>query len=228
VLLAEPHPGDWGIAGLRVVNTILGGIIALAAAQLLWPAHEIETYARQLADLLRELRTMLVTVLGGADPTNPRWKRSVDDARRQFGVAVTNAEATMQRLITEESPDPRRVEAAMTITTYGRRVASTLSALAEARAREASSIGEVERVRLVSSVDSVIGLLGGVASPESAPMEGFEPPRAEATALESLQDAQIERLHAQLAVLGRAATRYDLADEPRGSLAFFSDVQQAP
>ncbi|HMA01882.1 MAG TPA: FUSC family protein, partial [Gemmatimonadaceae bacterium] len=89
VLLAEPHPGDWGIAGLRVVNTILGGIIALAAAQLLWPAHEIETFARQLADLLRELRTMLTAVVGGADPTSPQWKRSVDDARRRFGVAVT-------------------------------------------------------------------------------------------------------------------------------------------
>lgn len=228
VLLAEPHPGDWGIAGLRVVNTLLGGIIALAAAQLLWPAHEIETYARQLADLLRELRTMLVAVVGGADPTNPRWKRSVDDARRKFGVAVTNAEATMQRLITEESPDPRRVEAAMTITTYGRRVASTLSALAEARARESSSIDEAERVRLVSSLDSVIASLGGAATSEPVRVEVFEPPRAAAANTESLRNAQIERLHAQLAVLGRAATRYDLADEPRGSLAFFSDVQQAP
>jgi len=228
VLLAEPHPGDWGIAGLRVVNTILGGIIALAAARLLWPAREIETYAQQLAELLRELRAMLMVVIGEGDPASPKWKRSVDDTRRGFGVAVTNAEATMQRLITEESPDPRRVEAAMTITTYGRRVASALSALAEARARDSSGIEERERVELVSALDAVIALLGGAALPAAVPGERVETPRASATIVDSLQKAQIERLHAQLAVLGRAAARYDLADEPRRSLAFFSDVQQAP
>lgn len=228
VLLAEPHPGDWGIAGLRVVNTILGGIIALAAAQLLWPAHEIETFARQLADLLRELRTMLTAVVAGADPTSPQWKRSVDDARRRFGVAVTNAEATMQRLITEESPNPRRVEAAMTITTYGRRIASTLSALAEARARDSSTVEERERVELVSGLDSVIALLGGAALPTAVPGEQIETPREDATVVESLQGAQIERLRAQLAVLGRAVARYDLADEPQRSLPFFSEVKQAP
>ena len=111
VLLAEPHPGDWTLAGLRAANTLLGGVIALAAAQLLWPVHELSTYGRQLADLLRELRVLLATATGGTDPTTPEWKRTVDDARRRFGVAVTNAEATMQRLITEDSPNPRRVEA---------------------------------------------------------------------------------------------------------------------
>ncbi len=144
VLLAEPHPGDWGIAGLRVVNTLWGGLIALAAAQLLWPAQEMETYAGQLADLLRQLRAMLVIVTGEADPASPGWRRAVDDARRSFGVAVTNAEATMQRLITEEAPNPQRVEAAMTVTTYGRRMASTLSALAEARARESLALSAQE------------------------------------------------------------------------------------
>ena len=41
----------------------------------------------------------------------------------------------MQRLITEDSANPLRVEAAMTVTTYGRRMASTLAAIAEARTR---------------------------------------------------------------------------------------------
>ena len=159
VLLAEPHPGDWGIAGLRVVNTLWGGVIALAAAQFLWPAHEMETYASQLADLLRQLRAMLALVTGAADPTSPVWRRSVDDARRSFGVAVTNAEATMQRLITEEAPNPRRVEAAMTVTTYGRRMASTLSALAEARARDALSLSAPESSEMIGRMDAAIATL---------------------------------------------------------------------
>ena len=209
VLLAEPHPGDWQLAGLRAANTLLGGILALVAAQLLWPVHELSTYPRQLADLLRELRTMLATVTGERDPSEPEWKRSVDDARRRFGVLVTNAEATMQRLITEDSPNPRRVEAAMTVTTYGRRMASTLSALAESRVRDASTLFRDESSAMLERLDFAIASLDGSGATRTPELlEGVDAPRTETVAVRSLQDAQIERLHAQLAVLVRAVTRY--------------------
>ena len=207
VLLAEPHPGDWELAGLRAVNTLLGGVIALAAAQLLWPVHELSTYAGQLADLFRELRTLVATAT--ADPTAPQWKRSVDDARRRFGVAVTNAEATMQRLITEDSPNPRRVEAAMTVTTYGRRMASTLSALAEARARDAAPMQSPESRAMLAQLDTLIASLADSRSwLATPPIATVDAPRAEMAAAPSLQAAQIERLRAQLAVLERAVARY--------------------
>ena len=212
VLLAEPHPGDWTLAGLRAVNTVLGGLIALAAAQLLWPVHELATYARQLADLFRELRALLAAATGDADPATLEWKRTVDDARRRFGVAVTNAEATMQRLITEDSPNPHRVEAAMTITTYGRRVASTLSALAEVRARDAAAISRAESSAMLAQLDRAIASLessGAWLTPD--PIASIETARVAPAAAPSLQDAQIERLHAQLAVLERAVARYQRA-----------------
>jgi uncharacterized membrane protein YccC len=210
VLLAEPHPGDWELAGLRAVNTLLGGVIALAAAQLLWPVHELSTYAGQLADLFRELRTLLVTATGGAGPTAPLWKRSVDDARRRFGVAVTNAEATMQRLITEDSPNPRRVEAAMAITIYGRRMASTLSALAEARTLDAAPVPPSESSAMLAQLDSLIASLANSPSRlTTEPIANVDAPRADVAPARSLQAAQIERLHAQLAVLERAVARYE-------------------
>jgi uncharacterized membrane protein YccC len=215
VLLAEPHPGDWELAGLRAVNTLLGGVIALVAAQLLWPAHELETYSRQLADLFRELRALLANATREANEVTPEWKRTVDDSRRRFGVAVTNAEATMQRIITEEAPNSRRVEAAMTITTYGRRMASTLSALAEARARDAASVASSESSMLLAALDATIASLDG-SGPRLVPdhvshveTPRMEAPGAEAAGARSLQDAQIERLHAQLAVLERAVARYE-------------------
>jgi uncharacterized membrane protein YccC len=212
VLLAEPRPGDWGLAGLRVVNTLLGGVIALAAAQLLWPARELATYARQLADLLRELRALFVIVTAEADPTTPEWRRAVDDARRRFGVAVTNAEATMQRLITEDSPNPHRIEAAMTITTYGRRMASTLSALAEARARDAVAIPASVASELITELDAALASLDGSGPPlASNPIGNVEPPQADARAAVSLQDSQVERLRTQLAVMERAVARYESA-----------------
>jgi uncharacterized membrane protein YccC len=116
----------------------------------------------------------------------------------------------MQRLITEDSPNPRRVEAAMTVATYGRRMASTLSALAEARARDGSVVAPSESSALTAQLDSAIESLDGSSS--RAPAN--ESPRAEALrersgSASSLQAAQIERLHAQLAVLSRAVVRYD-------------------
>jgi uncharacterized membrane protein YccC len=212
VLLAEPHPGDWQLAGLRAGNTVLGGVIALAAAQLLWPVHELATYARQLADLFRELRALLAAVMGDADPTTTEWKRTVDDARRRFGVAVTNAEATMQRLITEDSPNPRRVEAAMTVTTYGRRMASTLSALAEARARDAAAVASADSSAMLAQLDLAIASLeSSEARPAPDFLASIETPRAALAVARSLQDSQIERLQAQLAVLERAVARYERA-----------------
>ncbi|MEP7065886.1 MAG: FUSC family protein [Gemmatimonadota bacterium] len=208
VLLAEPHPGDWGIAGLRVANTLLGGLVALAAAQLLWPEHELATYAGQLAGLLRELREMLGKATAAANPGAPEWRKSVDESRRRFGVAVTNAEATMQRLITEDSPNPHRVEAAMTITTYGRRMASTLSALAEARARDSSTVAPESASELSSRLVAMVASLDGATPSAIADAAGHvDASRADAMNL-SLPDAQIERLRAQLAVMERAVARY--------------------
>jgi uncharacterized membrane protein YccC len=213
VLLAEPHPGDWGIAGLRVVNTILGGIIALAASQLLWPAHELTTYPAQLAGVLRELRAMLAVVTSDADPALPDWRRAVDGARRRFGLAVTNAEATMQRLITEDSANPHRVEAAMTVTTYGRRMVSTLAAIAEARTRDPLGIPPSVAEELLAQLDAIIASLEGSAAPLQ-PESTSGAPHPEPTVDEgtrTLQDAQIERMRAQLAVLRRAVARYQAA-----------------
>jgi len=222
VLLAEPHPGDWGIAGLRVVNTLLGGAIALAASLLLWPTHELATYAKQLADLLRALRSQLVVVTGPRNAAAPEWRRSVDEARRRFGVAVTNAEATMQRLITEDAPNPHRAEAAMTVLTYGRRMASTLSAIAESRAAGEAAPPAAAVAALTAQLDGIIASLEGSAAPPadgpqtSEPTASYQTPGDDGAAItaaappaeQSLQAAQLERLRAQLAVMQRAVARY--------------------
>ena len=77
VLLAEPHPGDWELAGLRAANTLLGGVIALAAAQLLWPVHELSTYTRQLTEFFascarcspRSLAMPILRPRSGSEPS---------------------------------------------------------------------------------------------------------------------------------------------------------------
>lgn len=205
VLLAEPHPGDWGVAGLRVVNTLLGGAIALVAAQLLWPARESETYAPQLASLLRELRAHLLAVTGPGDASVASWRTAADEARRQLGIEVSNAEATLQRLIAEDSPSAQRVEAAMTMLTYSHRMASTLSAVAAARiGGEAMSI-EGKVLPLAARLDALAASLDGAAPSSAEGVTDITMPPA------SLGDAQLERLRSQLAVLQRAVGRYESA-----------------
>jgi uncharacterized membrane protein YccC len=207
VLLAEPHPGDWGLAGLRVVNTLLGGAIVLAASQLLWPAQELTTYASQLAGLLRQLRSLLETVAAPGDATTLDWRRSANDARRRFGVAVTNAEATMQRLITEDAPNPHRVESAMTVLTYGRRMASTLSAIAEARAGGESAPPVPAIAVLTDELDAIIAMLDtGISLSESAIASATSADNAPLQ--QAPANARLNRLRAQLAVLRSAAARY--------------------
>ena len=218
VLLAEPHPGDWGVAGLRVVNTLLGGGIALAASQVLWPAREIETYAMQLAGLLRDLRALLAAVTTRGDATVAAWRHNAHEARRRFGVAVTNAEATMQRLIAEDAPNPHRVEAAMTILTYGRRMASTMSAIAESHIAGELAPPEIAITELASQLDALADTLAGAATRVArAPAmsdanAGLSIPGEGVAASElgagSVQIARLDRLRAQLSVMQRAVARY--------------------
>ena len=44
VLLAEASAGDWNLAETRVLNTLLGGALALAGARFLWPSPERERF----------------------------------------------------------------------------------------------------------------------------------------------------------------------------------------
>ena len=151
-----------------------GRLIALAAAQLLWPVHEPSTYARQLADLFRELRAMLAAATGDADPTAPEWKRTVDDARRRFGVAVTNAEATMQRLdhrrLTQSAPrgsgdDHHDVRSPRGIHALGPRRGACADAAAISRAASSA---------MLAQLDLAIAFARRARSPRSRP----DPPRA--------------------------------------------------
>jgi uncharacterized membrane protein YccC len=193
-----------------VVNTLLGGAIALVASQSLWPVREIATYAKQLAGLLRDLGALLDTVTAQGDATSPRWRQSAHEARRRFGVAITNAEATMQRLITEDAPNSHRVEAAMTILTYGRRMASTMTAIAESRASGAAAPVETDVAVVASQLDMLAAALDGDSSlmAISTDIGGANTAPDSELGARSLQSAQRERLRAQLSVMRRAIARY--------------------
>jgi uncharacterized membrane protein YccC len=129
VLLAESSVGDWNLAGLRVVNTLLGGGLALLGARLLWPGEEADrlpelaaTAIRANAEFLR--RAVQFVVSGNGDLGELR------ETRRAVGNAALNAEDSFQRMMSEHRGRPDELEPMMATLVYVRRLAASTAALA--------------------------------------------------------------------------------------------------
>jgi uncharacterized membrane protein YccC len=112
LLMAEIVSHDWHLGRERVVDTLIGGALALVA-QLLWPSRERDQLPQRLAALFQHLREYLDQVL-----TDPR---SEPQARRAFGLAAANADSSFQRHLGEVAEEPERVSTYMTLLTYARR-----------------------------------------------------------------------------------------------------------
>ena len=121
ILLAESTGGDWHLAPLRIVNNLLGGVLAFAASRLFWPSWERERLPEQLAALLRSDGALARAALSPATPD------AIAAARRQAGIAALNAEASLQRFF-DEPHDPARTEPLMALLAYSRRFTAGLAA----------------------------------------------------------------------------------------------------
>jgi uncharacterized membrane protein YccC len=136
VLLAETSAADRHLPGIRVVNTLLGGALALVAARLLWPAPERLAFRGRLAEALRAcgayLRTAARAHAGAAG------RADADGARRQTGLAVLNAEESLQLMLWEGRRDDE-AEAGMAALAYLRRLGEGANALAYAPPADAAS-----------------------------------------------------------------------------------------
>jgi uncharacterized membrane protein YccC len=110
------------LAGLRALDSVLGGVLGLAAGLFLWPSRESLQLPAQLAQALDAQRRYLVAALDGA--------ANAEMARRQAGLATNNAEASLQRFLGE--PGRRSApltEPAMTLAIGLRRLSAAAAAL---------------------------------------------------------------------------------------------------
>ena len=133
VLLAEMNAGDWDLASVRVVNTVAGGALAFAATWWLWPSRERERFPDHAAEATAALRGYVGAVMAAVVAEAPVPAPEVAAARRGFGLAVNNADASLQRLLAESHGHPEALEPAMTLLLYLRRLSATLAALASTR-----------------------------------------------------------------------------------------------
>ncbi len=149
VLIAELFQtgqfGGWSLAGLRSIDSTIGGVLGLVAGFLFWPSWEEPQLKPRLADALAATRTYLAAVFArGPEAEQETSQEALQTARRAAGLASANAEASLQRVIAEpRRTQPETVEAGITLVTCMRRLAGVAAALSllpdiiDPKAREA-------------------------------------------------------------------------------------------
>jgi uncharacterized membrane protein YccC len=206
VLLAEASAGDWHLAGTRVLNTLLGGALALLGSRVLWPSPEASRLPGYLAASLRANRDYLRSVVELYADRSERAGAAIRGARRHIGLATVNAEESFQRLLGEFTGKPGDLSPVLTMLTYTRRLTASIAALALTRHTTpgtssdtlAPFLGTATTV-LDDLADSIVD--GRPPAPLPAPAE-----MNERTAL--IVRARADRLARQLRLLHDAVARW--------------------
>jgi uncharacterized membrane protein YccC len=133
VLLAEASAGDWHLAGTRAMNTLLGGVVALLGARLLWPSPEWSRLPGYMATSLRANRDYLRSVVELYADRSEQAGARIRASRRHVGLATVNAEESFQRLLGEFKGAPGDLSPVMTFLTYTRRLTASIAALSLTR-----------------------------------------------------------------------------------------------
>ncbi len=166
VLIAEQHPGDWWTAAARAGDSVIGGVIALAAALVIWPAWERTRLPEALDAMIAAVTRYRTAVLEGlAHRSDDAIAREVAAARRAAGVAIGEAEASLERWLAEPLRRPAEGEDAMQLVTHARRLANACTAL---DTRAVHGVGDDDaravHLRAVASYTEAIAAIAARAS----------------------------------------------------------------
>jgi len=209
VLMSLPHLNDWHFAGLRILTTVVGAVVALTAMWLLWPERE----QMQLGQLLGRgaaadaayVRAMLRFWTVGVGDRAAADRELMAPARRRCGLSINDAEEALDRLMQEPSFGLRRSSSgkdlkttALTFVTYLRRLTRSVTTLGGLEVGDASAVKRVEVVAVRLEAVSTVLLDGGalaVANDKSASGESTG----------GIVEEMVRRMERQAGVMERAA-----------------------
>ncbi len=129
VLAWMPFAGDWQLALIRVGNTAVGAVIAVAGMLFLFPAYERDRAHHYLGASLEANRRYLAE-LAAAWRNRSRSSRALAAARRATGLAHNDSDESMERFLGERwLHRPPSARYAATFVTYLRRFAQGITTL---------------------------------------------------------------------------------------------------
>jgi uncharacterized membrane protein YccC len=204
VLLAEASAGDWHLATVRVINTVLGGTIALLGARLLWPAPEWSRLPAYLAATLRTNRDYLQTVVRSFPDRSDAAGEAMRTRRRDAALAAINAEESFQRVLAEHGGKSELLAPVMTFLTYVRRFTVSVAALAVSRHAVDPSTATMLEQFAATATGRLDGAAARLASGESAPhvpAAAWNPDTLASATVDPIVRARLTRLGRQLDVL---------------------------
>jgi len=130
ILLIAPGAADpWRDLADRVVDTLIGAALALAAVHLLWPQWERERLPERLARAVAAQRNYLSAVLTALARAAPA-DRSIAVLQREAESELGNADAAFQRMMGEPTRQRGRVAQGFTLVVYIHRLCRHTIALA--------------------------------------------------------------------------------------------------
>ncbi|MEH2138147.1 FUSC family protein [Nostoc sp.] len=188
LLLNLIKAGGWEVGVLRIVDSLIGGVLALLGSYLLFPTWERQQLPAQLEKTIRANLAYFQQVI--ANYLHPQPDASINMLRHQAALENVNANVSAQRLFSEPRHIQGEIEPVMTLITYIRGFFSSVTTLAEHK-REFS--GEYQFTELKLLTDSIIQILENLAD---ALGQG-QPPQA-LPALDGYLEVihnQIEQLH---------------------------------
>jgi len=192
VLFADPHTGDWRLAVTRVVNTCIGGALALIAARALWPQSERGRVRPQLAALLRAAARYTRVVADRRAPIGtPEWMTY----RAATGRANTSAEDSILRWRGERVTSPPAVRNAAALVLGVRGISSIVTWLAIVGDDSAA----VPTNFLQSCTEALDGLAAAIGSDSAIAPLHLPPPTGSVVE---------ERLRRRISHIHAAATRF--------------------
>ncbi len=137
VLLAERFQGDWWVAVARASDAVIGGGIAFVVAVFIFPSRERTRLPELLARMLDAVASYAGAVLQGlANRHTEAAETRIMAARRATGIALSEAENSLERLLTEPRHDTPAGEYALQLITYARRSAGALTTIDTYSARD--------------------------------------------------------------------------------------------
>ncbi|MFN6471906.1 MAG: FUSC family protein [Nostoc sp. SerVER01] len=191
LLLNLISAGDWKIGILRIVDSLVGGVLALLGSYLLFPRWERQQLPAQLEKTIRANLAYFQQVI--ANYLHPEHGASIDSInmlRHQAALENANATAAAQRLFSEPRHVQGEIEPVITLMVYIRGFFSSVTTLAE-HMREFS--GEYQFTELNRLTDTIIQVLENLADA----LQQRQPPQ-HLPALDNYLEAihgQIQQLH---------------------------------